>query len=175
MNGLTWALFGAAIAVFFGGIGSSVGVGIAGLAASGLISRDPSKFGKTIVLQALPGTQGIYGFLGGIWVINKLNLLNPQKAITALPTNIGWYIFAACLPVAVGGLISGIYQGKVSAAGVNILAKAGEEHVGKGIIFAAMVETYAVIGLIATILLLQGIQVEPAAATSSMQFLNCLC
>ncbi len=168
MTGLMWALFGAAIAVFFGGIGSSIGVGIAGLAASGLISRDPDKFGKTIVLQALPGTQGIYGFLGCIWVINKLNLLDPAKRITELDTTTGWLIFAACLPVAVGGLVSGIYQGKVSAAGVNILAKAGEEHVGKGIIFAAMVETYAVIGLIATILLLQGINVT---STATGQFL----
>ncbi len=169
-SGMIWALFGAAMAVFLGGVGSSIGVGIAGLAASGLISREPDKFGKTIVLQALPGTQGIYGFLGCIWVINKLKLLSGNPLIPDPYT--GWLIFAACLPVAIGGLVSGIYQGKVSAAGVNILAKAGDEHVGKGIIFAAMVETYAVIGLIATILLLQGIKVAPAAAKTGMLLLN---
>lgn len=170
--GMIWALFGAAIAVFLGGIGSSVGVGIAGLAASGLISREPDKFGKTIVLQALPGTQGIYGFLGCIWVINKLELLSSSPLTPDLTT--GWMIFAACLPVGIGGLVSGIYQGKVSAAGVNILAKAGDEHVGKGIIFAAMVETYAVIGLIATILLLQGITIEPQTQQTGMMLLNML-
>lgn len=173
MTGLMWALFGAALAVFLGGIGSSMGVGIAGLAASGLVSREPDKFGKTIVLQALPGTQGIYGFLGCIWVINKLSLLTASR-ITVLDTTTGLLIFAACLPVGVAGLFSGIWQGKVAAAGVNILAKAGESHVGKGIIYAAMVETYAILGLIATILLLQGIQIAPAAQKTGMVLMNYL-
>jgi V/A-type H+-transporting ATPase subunit K len=172
MTGLIWALLGAAIAIFGSGSGSSIGVGIAGMAAAGLASRDPEKFGKTIVLQALPGTQGIYGFLGFIWVINKLHLLDPLKRITQLDNTTGLLIFAACLPVAISGLLSAIYQGKVSAAGINLIAKAGDEHLGKGIIYAAMVETYAIIGLIATILMLQVIQVEPAS--TGQLFLNIL-
>ncbi|MFP4497758.1 MAG: V-type ATP synthase subunit K [Vulcanimicrobiota bacterium] len=166
MQGLIWALFGAALAVFLGGVGSSIGTGIAGLAAAGLVSREPDKFGQTIILQALPGTQGIYGFLAGTLVLSKLQFFGGNPIIE-LPNLTGWYIFAACLPVGISCLISGIYQGKVAAAGVNILAKAGNEHVGKGIIYAAVVETYAIIGLIATILLLNGIQIE---TTTSMMF-----
>jgi V/A-type H+-transporting ATPase subunit K len=154
--GLIWALSGAATAAFLAGIGSSVGVGIVGMAASGLVSREPEKFGQTLVLTALPGTQGIYGFLTAILVIIKLNWLSGGTA--ALDTQTGLLIFAACLPVAVAGLFSGIWQGKVAAAGVNVVAKAGVAHTGKAIMYSALVETYAILGLIASILLLQGIK-----------------
>ncbi|MCE1247036.1 MAG: V-type ATP synthase subunit K [Firmicutes bacterium] len=157
-TGLIWALSGAATAAFLAGIGSSVGVGIVGMAASGLVSREPEKFGQTLVLTALPGTQGIYGFLTAILVIIKLNWLSTGMS-TVLDTNTGLLIFAACLPVAVAGLFSGIWQGKVAAAGVNVVAKAGVAHTGKAIMYAALVETYAILGLIASILLLQGIKI----------------
>lgn len=157
-SGVIWALLGAASAVFLGGIGSSIGTGIAGMAAAGLVSREPEKFAKTILLQALPGTQGIYGFLGALLVILKLEWLGADPK-TAIDASIGWMIFAACLPVGIAGFLSGIYQGKVAAAGINILAKAGEEHVMKGVIYAVVVEFYAILGLIATILLLLGIKV----------------
>lgn len=155
--GVVWAIFGAALAVFLGGIGSSIGTSIAGMAAAGLVSREPDKFSKTIVLQALPGTQGVYGFLGALFVILKLNWLG-AKPITDLDPAMGLAIFGACLPVGIAGFLSGIYQGKVAAAGINILGKAGEEHVAKGIIYAVVVEFYAILGLIATVLLLLGIK-----------------
>ncbi len=155
--GLAFAIFGAILAVSLAGIGSILGTGIAGRVASGLVSEDPEKFGKVLLLQALPGTQGIYGFLGAIMALQKIGLLSGE--VVNLSTAVGWQIFFACLPIAITGLLSGLYQGKVSAAGVGIVAKKPGES-GKGIIFAAVVETYAVLGLLATILLLNGIKIS---------------
>ncbi len=155
-TGLIWALFGAALAVFLSGVGSSIGTAIVGMAASGLVSRDPDKFTPTLVLQALPGTQGIYGFLSALLVLNKIHWMATPMA--ELPTATGWMIFAACLPVGIAGLLSGIYQGKVAATGINIVAKAGAAHMAKGVIYAVVVETYAILGFIATFLLINGLK-----------------
>jgi len=154
MFGLSIAVIGAATAVVLGGIGSIVGTSKTGQAGSGIITEEPEKFGKVLLLQALPSTQGIYGFIGAFWVIFKLNLLSGNVPDLALSD--GLAIFLACLPVALGGLLSAIYQAKVCVASLNIVAKQPDE-AGKGIIMAAMVETYAVLGLLATILLVNGI------------------
>jgi V/A-type H+-transporting ATPase subunit K len=153
-SGLALAILGAALSAGLAGTGSSLGVGIAGQAAAGVTTEDPSKFGKLLVLQALPGTQGIYGFIGAFFVLNMTKLLggNPID----LTIDQGWQICFACLPVAIAGLFSGIYQGKVSASGCGSVAKRPET-MGKAVILAAMVETYAILGLLATILLLLGI------------------
>ncbi|WP_213975616.1 V-type ATP synthase subunit K [Tepidanaerobacter acetatoxydans] len=148
------ALIGAALAVGLPGIGSARGVGIVGESAAGLITEDPSKFGQALILQALPGTQGIYGFLAGFLTIQKLGLLS--GAVVDITTFQGWLIFAACMPIAIVGFMSAIYQGRVAAASIGIVSKRPEE-VAKGITFAAMVETYAVLALLATILMLFGI------------------
>lgn len=157
-NGNFLAVLGAALAVGLGGIGSAKGVGCAGEAASGLVAEDPSKFGQTLILQALPGTQGIYGFLVGILVMINCGFMGGQAA--PLTTSQGMYIFAACLPAALTGLFSGIHQGRVSAAGINVVAKKPNE-VSKPMIYAAMVETYAILGLLISVLLI--INVQPTA------------
>ena len=149
-NGNFLAVLGAALAVGLGGIGSAKGVGIAGEAAAGLIAEDPDKFGQTLILQALPGTQGIYGFLVGIMVMLNCGFLGGNAALTASQ---GMYVLAACLPCALTGLISGIHQGRVAAAGINVVAKRPNE-VSKAMIYAAMVETYAILGLLISILLI---------------------
>lgn len=154
--GIALAILGAALAAGLAGIGSALGVGIAGQAASGLVSEDPEKFGKVLLLEALPGTQGIYGFLGAILILQKAGLLGGELA--ALTPHVGWQILYAALPIAITGLMSGYLQGKVSAAGVGVAAKQPKA-VGKAIILSAMVETYAVLGLLVTILLVNGIQV----------------
>ncbi len=148
------ALIGAALAVGLPGIGSARGVGIVGESAAGLITEDPSKFGQALILQALPGTQGIYGFLAGFLTIQKLGLLS--GTLVDITTFQGWLIFAACMPIAIVGFMSAIYQGRVAASAIGIVSKRPEE-VAKGITFAAMVETYAVLALLATILMLFGI------------------
>ena len=153
--GLIFAIFGAAIAVFLAGCGSSIGVGLAGQASGGVMSEDPEKFGSLLLLVALPGTQGVYGFLSAFLVIVKLNLLGGE--ISSVSFYQGLAIFGACLPIAVAGLISGIHQGKVCAAGVMMTAKQPRDFM-KPVIMAALVETYAVLGLLITILLLNGIK-----------------
>jgi V/A-type H+/Na+-transporting ATPase subunit K len=154
--GLALAVLGAATAATLAGIGSALGVGIAGQASAGLVSEDPEKFGKVLLLEALPGTQGIYGFLGAVLVLQKVGLLG--GGVVDISTAVGWQILFAALPIALTGLMSGWLQGKVSAAGVGIAAKQPKA-VGKAIILSAMVETYAVLGLLVTILLVNGIQV----------------
>ena len=153
--GLTLAVLGGALACILGGIGSAIGVGLAGQASSGVMSEDPGKFGSLLLLVALPGTQGIYGFLSAFLVILKIGLTT--GAIPKLTVFNGWQILVACLPVAFAGLVSGIHQGKVCASGVYMVAKQPKDLM-KPVIMAALVETYAVLGLLITILLLNGIR-----------------
>ncbi|MDD5618014.1 MAG: V-type ATP synthase subunit K [Candidatus Omnitrophica bacterium] len=155
--GLVFALLGAAVAVFACGIGSSIGVGLAGQAANGVLSEDPDKFGSMLLLVALPGTQGVYGFVAGFWAsIIKLNILGGN--IPQLTVSQGMLIFAACLPIAISGLISGIHQGKVCAAGIGVAAKQPQATM-RALIYGGLVETYAILGLVITLLLLNGIKV----------------
>ncbi len=154
--GIALAIFGAALAVGLAGAGSALGMGAAGQAASGVVSEDPDKFGKALLLEALPGTQGIYGFLAAIMILQKIGLLGGE--IIEISTAVGWQIFFAALPIAITGLVSGLLQGRVSAAGMGVVAKKPGES-GKAIILSAMVETYAVLGLLITILLVTSISV----------------
>jgi len=154
--GIILAIAGAVLAISVAGIGSIFGVRLAGEIGAGLVSEDPEKFGKILLLEALPGTQGIYGFLTAFLVMLKIGLLGAGGV--TITTSIGWQLMLACLPIAFTGLFSGIMQGKVSAAGVNIVAKQPAAS-GKAIVLAAMVETYAVLGLLASVLLINGIKV----------------
>ncbi|EEH99053.1 MULTISPECIES: V-type ATP synthase subunit K [Clostridium] len=143
-GGLIFAAMGVALAVGLSGIGSAKGVGIVGEAATGLVTEEPEKFGKALVLQLLPGTQGLYGFVIGFLVFTKM--------ASGMPLDQGLYLLGACLPIAFAGLWSGIAQGKVAAAGIQILAK-NPEHNTKGIILSAMVETYALLGFVISFML----------------------
>ena len=78
--GIVYALLGAALAVLLAGAGSSIGVGIAGQAAAGVVTEDPSKFAKVLIMQLLPGTQGIYGLLVGFITLSKICLLYTSDA-----------------------------------------------------------------------------------------------
>lgn len=153
--GIVLAILGGAIAAILAGVGSALGVRQVGEVSCGLISEDPEKFGKLLLLQALPGTQGIYGFLAAVMTMQKVGLLGGE--MLSVTPEIGWQILFACLPIGVVGLISGIAQGRVAASGINVVAKKPGE-AGKPVIMAAMVETYAVLALLVTILLLNGIQ-----------------
>lgn len=154
--GITLSILGAALAVALPGIGSAMGISYVGRSAAGLISEEPEKFGKALLLQVLPGTQGIYGFLAAVLVLQQIGIFEGEVAAVSVET--GMSILFACLPIALAGIASGALQGRVSVAGISTLAKRPEE-VGKAIILSAMVETYAVISLLATILILNGISV----------------
>lgn len=156
MLGIILAILGAVLAVSLASIGSTIGVGLAGRAGAGLVSEEPEKFGKALLLQALPGTQGIYGFLAAVMVLQRVGLLGGGLVAVTMEQGLG--ILLACLPVAITGLVSAIAQGKVSVAGIGIIAKQPADS-GKAVILSAMVETYAVIGLLTTILLINGIEV----------------
>ncbi|MBU1018542.1 MAG: V-type ATP synthase subunit K [Patescibacteria group bacterium] len=154
--GLALAVFGAAIAAVFGGIGSSIGVGIAGQAGSAVTTEKPELFGKILLMQALPGTQGIYGFLGALLILMQIGLLGGEPADISMTT--GLQFLGASIPVGLACLFSGMYQGRVSAAGLKVIAK-NPANAGKAVIMSAMVETYAVLGLLVSVLLIFGIQV----------------
>ncbi|MEF9938984.1 MAG: V-type ATP synthase subunit K [Clostridium sp.] len=150
MSGIVFALLGVAVAVGFAGMGSAWGVGIAGQAAAGVVTEDPSKFAKVLLLQLLPGTQGIYGLLVGFITLSKIGLLGGGADMSMSITQ-GLLYFAACLPIGMVGLISAKYQGQTSAASIGIVAKRPEQF-GKAMLFPAMVETYAILALLISIL-----------------------
>lgn len=151
-TGLILALIGAAIAIGLAGCGSAIGVGIAGQAAAGVVSEDPDKFGKVLVLQLLPGTQGIYGFLVALLIMLNCGVIG-GSAPTAMQ---GLQYIGAALPIGIVGLVSGIYQGKASAASIGLVGKRPEEF-GKGMLFPAMVETYAIFAVLVSILMVLAI------------------
>jgi len=128
-GGYVFAAFGMALAVILPGIGSAKGVGLVGEVAAGLTTEEPEKFGKALILQLLPGTQGLYGFVIGLMVLPKLAM--------AMTLDMGLYLFMACLPIAFVGYYSAISQAKTSSAGIAILAKK-PEHMTKAIILAVI-------------------------------------
>ena len=148
-TGVSLAILGAALAALLAGIGSSIGVGIAGRAAAGVVTEDPSKFGKVLLLQLLPGTQGIYGLLIAFIALSNIGVLGGN--VRQLTTAEGLSFLMACLPMAFVGLMSAIMQGKTSVASIGVVAKKPEEF-GKAMILPAMVETYAILALLVSIL-----------------------
>ena len=147
--GIVFALIGEAAAAIFAGMGSAKGVGLVGQAGAGVVTEDPSKFGKVLILQILPGTQGLYGFLAAILVLLQVGIIG--GSFEPISTATGLLYFGACLPIAVVGYFSGISQGKAAAAGVGIIAKKPDQS-GKAITMAVMVETYAVLALLVSLL-----------------------
>ena len=145
LNGIFFAMLGAAIASGLAGTGSAKGCGVAGEAAAGVIAEDPSKFGLTLLLQALPGTQGIYGTLMAFLVLNKIGAISGNFVNIDAVT--GMLIMFSCIPVGLVGWTSGYAQGKTCAAGICMIAKRPEE-IAKGMVYGAMVETYAVLALL---------------------------
>ncbi|MFO8182908.1 MAG: V-type ATP synthase subunit K [Candidatus Aegiribacteria sp.] len=142
------AYMGVALACALAGIGSAVGVGIAAQASTGVMSVDPGKFGKLLLLSALPGTQGIYGFVIAFLLLGKIT--------PGMDMSVAWQVFTAGLPIALAGLLSGIHQGKVCAGGAMMTAKQPDDS-AKSLILAVFVEFYAILGFLVSFLMLQGI------------------
>ena len=149
-GGMGLAILGAALTVGLCCIGSARGTGLVGEAAAGLTSEDPDKSTKCLILQVLPGTQGLYGFVALFIVLSRAGVLNGTA--TQLTPAQGLAFFAACLPIALGGWLSAKFQGRVAAASVNIVAKHPEAST-KGLIFCGIVEFYAILSLVATIII----------------------
>ena len=152
--GTSIAVLGAALAAILSGMGSAKGVGLVGQAGAGVITEDPTKFGKVLILQILPGTQGLYGFLTAFLALNRMGVIGSgfePVQVSVIGFGIGNRRCLVCMPIAIVGYFSAIAQGKTAAAGVSIIAKKPDQN-GKAITMAAMVETYAVIALLVSIL-----------------------
>jgi V/A-type H+-transporting ATPase subunit K len=147
-SGIFWASIGAALATLLACIGSAKGVGMASEAASGVVAEDPSKFGKMIVLQLLPGTQGLYGFVVTIIILMKIGILGGSADVTL---NQGLLYFASSLPVAFGGFFSAISQGRAAVSGISLVAKRPEE-LSKAIVSTTLVEFYALLSFLISFL-----------------------
>ncbi|MGN1022990.1 MAG: V-type ATP synthase subunit K [Lachnospiraceae bacterium] len=147
-TGMVLALIGAALSTILAGIGSAWGVGMAGQAAAGVTAEKPDLFAKVLILQLLPGTQGIYGLLVTFITLSRIGVLG-GTAVT--DTNTGLMYLFACLPIAVCGLISAYHQARTSVASIGVVAKDPDQF-GKAMLFPAMVETYAILALLVSIL-----------------------
>lgn len=154
--GIFFAVLGAALAAGVAGAGSAKGVGIAGQAAAGVVTDDPSQFGRVLVLQLLPGTQGIYGLLIAFIALLNIGVIGgtPQTDMSLVK---GLAYLAACLPIAIAGYISAVYQAKASVASIALAAKRPDQF-GKSMIFPSMVETYAILALLVSFLALIGVK-----------------
>ena len=146
MEGIVIGAIGIALCVLLCGTGSAVGLFQTGRAAAGVLAQKPKKFGSVMFLAVLPATQGIYGFVIGMIAQGKL--------VPGMSVSDGWLVFAACFVLAISGLASAIFQGKTAVGGLNALAKS-DCSVGKLILFPAMVETYAILALVISIIMLQ--------------------
>ncbi|MBR5343138.1 MAG: V-type ATP synthase subunit K [Oscillospiraceae bacterium] len=149
-GGMALGMLGAALAAALACVGSAKGTGIAGEAGAGLVSEDPSKSGKVMILQVIPGTQGLYGFVIFFFALNKVTDL------AGISVQQGLQILAACLPIAIGGLLSAIAQGKVAAASINILAKKPDDW-SKGMIMCVVVEFYAILCMLSSIFIINAV------------------
>jgi V/A-type H+-transporting ATPase subunit K len=145
ITGQNLAYLGAAIAFLVAGLGSSKGVGLAGQTGAGILTEDPSKFGSVMLLEALPSTQAIYGFVIAFLIIGKIS--------GTMTLADGMHYLAAGLPVGVVGWISAIYQGKVASSGIQLIGKRPET-LGSAITLALMVEMFAILSLIVSILMI---------------------
>jgi len=146
LTGQFFCLPGCCCGFLVAGLGSSKGVGLAGQTGAGVLSEDPSKFGSVMLLEALPSTQAIYGFVIAFLIIGNVN--------ESMTLQQGLSLFIAGLPVGIVGLVSAIFQGKVAAAGIQMISKR-PEGLGSAITLALMVEMFAILSLIVSILMIR--------------------
>lgn len=146
------AYLGIGLMIALSGIGSAYGVTIAGNAAIGALKKDSSKFGNFLVLTALPGTQGLYGFAGYFMFQSIFNILSPD--ITAIQSSA---IFAAGLAMGLVGLLSAIRQGQVCANGIASIGQ-GNDVFGNTLILAVFPELYAIVALAGVFLIGSAVQ-----------------
>ena len=159
--GNVYGILGAALAVALACIGSAIGVSRAGQASAGLLSKDTSKFGNVLVLQLLPASQGLYGFVVAfLAVFVKINVMGGEN-MNMLTTGEGLALMCICVPIGIVGLFSAIMQGNVAVAGINLIGKQ-DKQLSKAIIMTAMVEIFALFAFIVSILGVLGLSVTTA-------------
>ena len=153
-GGMALGFLGAGLAAALCCIGSAKGTGTAGEAGTGLLCEDPNTFGKVLILQVIPGTQGLYGLVVWFFACFQMGMLDGTAV--GMTVMEGLQYFVACLPIAIGGLMSAIAQGRVAAGSINILAKQ-PDHWSKGMVLCITVEFYAILSLLASMLMILNI------------------
>lgn len=150
--GIALIFIGAAVTAICGFAGSAIGMGYAGQAAAGVVGEKPHLFGKLLLMQALPGSQGIYGLVGAFLILSFSGILGAAE-LPVISLNTGLQYLVAGLPIGIAGLVSGVYQGLVAASGISLIAK-DEANMGRAIVFSVMVETWAIFGVLISFILL---------------------
>ena len=154
-TGIILAIIGSAISMGVAAISSGIGVGLAGIAGAGVISEDPKKFGPVLVLQALPQTQGIYGFLGAVLILIGVGVLGGE--VKEIPVGMGYAALGGGIVIGLSSLTA-IAQGAIAASGMGAVAKRPETF-GQAIVLAVMAETFAIFGLLIAILIFVGTKI----------------
>jgi V/A-type H+-transporting ATPase subunit K len=155
-GGLSLALLGAGFAYFLPATASGIGGRLVAEAANGVLAEDPKKFGHCLLLQAVTGTQAIYGLIISFLILLKIGIIagNPVE----MSTSTGAYFLFASLPVGIAAFTTGVSQGRACAAGVGLIAKRPGE-LGKAVMHAAMIETNQILGLLVSFLIWNGIKI----------------
>ena len=143
--GFVIGLAGLVLCVILCGIGSAIGLSRTGQASAGVLGEEPRRFSKVLVLTVLPATQGIYGFVFAIVASCGL--------FVGMDISTGLRILLASLPLMVTGLLTPILQSKSATSCINAVAKK-ESLSGRLLLFPAMIETYAILSLVISLLLL---------------------
>ena len=143
------------LAAMIPGLVSAMSVHMVGVAAAAVTAEDPKKWSKLFVLEVIPGTQGFYGFIAGMLLLIGSGLFGAGSFSGVLAAGAGAAALVAVLPAILQGFTA-YYQGKVCLAGVSAVAKRPEAFT-PSVIYAVMVETYAILGFIATFLLLMSL------------------
>lgn len=147
-GGIIFAVLGMALVVIIPSIGSGKGVGMVGEAVSGLLIDESEKFGKSLLLQMMPASQGLYGFVIAIMTLGRLQ--------AGMPLQEGLFILMACLPMAIVGYPTALAQARVAVNGVQVLSR-NENEMTKNIIYCVMVETYALLAFVSSIIILSAV------------------
>ena len=141
---LTLAFIGMGLVIGLSGCGSAMGTAIGAMTTVGVLKKRPEAFGSCIVLSALPGTQGLYGF-AGFFILQ--DLISPEMTLLQ-----GAGILGGGLALGLAGLVSGLYQGKVCANGIDSIGM-GNDVFGRTLILAVFPELYAIIAFAALFLI----------------------
>ncbi len=156
--GIVYGCLGAALAIVLSAIGSCIGVGKAGQMSGGLLSKDPSKFTQMLILQLLPATQGLYGFIVAFMAFSQMGLIGTTDFV--FTTSHGLALLAACLPIGIIGLASAIYQGKVVMAGMEMCFKQ-DKQTGHALLMAVLVEIFAIFAFVISLMAVLGVSGIP--------------
>lgn len=152
-SGLILALIGALIGAILGGVGSSIGILGAGTTSAGVLSEKPNLFGKLLILTALPGSQGVYGLLIALMILMKVGTFAGGADVSM---EAGKQLLVAGILTGVACLCSGWLQGKVVVAGIGAVAR-NEKLSANMIVLSALIETYAIFGLLIGLLIANGV------------------